>query len=101
MKEKQIKKQLQYALSILKDIEIAYAAKSLRYGKFAYDIQLNEINRLRNLMKLLPILICLILVGCENEQEKLDKDVKKMFEFIECPISGVTHTNMPIHSTSN
>lgn len=51
MNKKQILKQLKIANAILEDIKKSYASKSLKYGKFALDIQKKEIERLNYLMK--------------------------------------------------
>ena len=81
-------KQYLYACNILNDIKNEYRKKSLKYGKFAYNIQLEEINRLKKIMKtLIIVLFCLCLMGCKAKDENLNKDVEEMFEFIQCPLN--------------
>jgi hypothetical protein len=52
MNIKHIYKQLDKANTILNDIEKEYSKKSLKYGKFAYEVQLKEVKRLSKLISL-------------------------------------------------
>jgi hypothetical protein len=50
MKENALR-QYNIAISILKDIEISYLNRDGRYGKFAYQIQKQECERLKCILK--------------------------------------------------
>lgn len=50
MKQK-VLRQYKIAISILKDIEISYLNKDGRYGKLAYQIQKQECERLKCILK--------------------------------------------------
>lgn len=45
-----ILRQYKTALSILKDIELSYLTRDGRYGKFAYQIQKQECDRLKRIL---------------------------------------------------
>lgn len=45
-----ILRQYEIALSILKKIELSYLVKDGRYGKFAYQIQKQECDRLKRIL---------------------------------------------------
>lgn len=48
--KKQIEKQLKFASKLLQEISLEHKKGNfLRFGKFAYDIQLKEYNRLKEL----------------------------------------------------
>jgi len=51
-KKKQILKQLRFASKLLKEISKEHKSGNFfRFGKFAYSVQSNEVERLTNLLK--------------------------------------------------
>jgi len=100
MKEKQINKQLKFAINLLNKIREEISNGSVAYGSFAIEIQREEVNRLSRLlnnkkyMKTISLLFCLLLLGCKQSLDKeIEKDVRQMFESLECPINSQPYSS--------
>lgn len=94
MKE-QILKQLKYATNLLAKIKREKKRGSIAYGLFAIKVQQEEVNRLtmllnnKKVMKIVSYFFCFFIFGCScSKNNDMDRDVKRLFEQLECPINS-------------